>query len=77
MWRMRHRDGRCAQAVIDPTDSGARAQWFVGGRLLSVRDFTDWTGAIAWIERLQAQQWTVGWCVSDEVFDGRESEPHA
>ena len=39
--------GRRAQAVIDPTNSGARVLWFVNGRLLSARHFADWTTAIA------------------------------
>jgi hypothetical protein len=70
MWRMRHRDGRCAQAVIDPTNSGARALWFVNGHSLEVRDFADWTSAIEWTDRLRAQQWTVGWRLSDDITEG-------
>ena len=61
MWRMTHRNGRWAQAVIDPLTSGARAQWFVNGHPLAICDFADWTSAIAWTDRLRAQQWTVGW----------------
>ena len=34
MWRMRHADGRSAQAVIDPMNSGTRALWFVNGHPL-------------------------------------------
>jgi hypothetical protein len=67
MWRMRHRDGRWAQAVIDPRGSVARAQWFVNGRPVDGRIFFDWTGAIAWTDRLRALQWTVGWRLSDDV----------
>jgi hypothetical protein len=70
MWRMRHRDGRCAQAVIDPMTSGARALWFVNGHALGIRYFADWTGAIEWTDRLRAQQWTVGWRLSDDVTGG-------
>ena len=70
MWRMKHRDGRCAQAVIDPMISGARALWFVNGHALGVRDFADWTSAIEWTARLRAQQWTVGWRVSDDLTEG-------
>jgi hypothetical protein len=67
MWRMRHRDGRGAQVVIDPRNIHTRALWFVNGHLLAVRDFADWTGAIEWTERLRARQWTVGWRVSDDI----------
>jgi hypothetical protein len=70
MFRMRHADGRWAQAVIDPMKSGARAVWFVNGRPLDVRDFADWTRAIEWTERLRAQQWNVGWRVSDDITEG-------
>ena len=70
MWRMRHADGRCAQAVIDPKNGGTRALWFVNGQPLGVRYFTDWTGAIEWTDRLRAQQWTVGWRLSDDIAEG-------
>jgi len=70
MWRMRHRDGRWGQAVIDPTHGGARALWFVNGHPLSVRYFVDWTGAIEWTDRLQLQQSTVGWSLSDDIPAG-------
>jgi len=67
MWRMRHRDGRSAQAVIDPTENVAQAQWFVNGRQVDSRCFADWTSAIAWTDRLRAQQWAVGWRVSEDI----------
>jgi hypothetical protein len=70
MWRMTHRDGRWAQAVIDPLTSGARAQWFVNGRSLARFDFADWTSAIAWTDRLRAQQSTVGWRLSEDLPEG-------
>jgi hypothetical protein len=70
MFRMRHADGRWAQAVIDPMNTGARALWFVNGHPLDVRDFADWTSAIEWTDRLLAQQWTVGWRLSDLVTEG-------
>jgi hypothetical protein len=67
IWRMRHADGRSAQAVIDPLNSGARVLWFVNDQPLDVRYFADWTGAIDWTDRLRAQQWTVGWRLSDDI----------
>jgi hypothetical protein len=67
MFRMRHADGRWAQAVIDPMITGARGLWFVNGHPMDVRYFADWTGAIHWTDRLRAQQWTVGWRLSDGI----------
>ena len=71
IWRMRHRDGRCAQAVIDPLTNGALAQWLVNDRALAVRYFAEWTGAIEWIDRLRDQQWAVGWRQSDDIPEER------
>jgi hypothetical protein len=70
MWRMRHADGRCAQAVIEPTNSGTRVLWFVNDHHLGVRHFADWMSAIEWTDRLQAQQWTLGWRLSDDITEG-------
>jgi hypothetical protein len=67
IWRMRHRDGRCAQAVIDPLAQGALAQWLVNDRAVAVRYFEEWGGAIEWIDRLRDQQWAVGWRLSDHI----------
>jgi hypothetical protein len=67
IWRMRHRDGRCAQAVIDPLANGALAQWLVNDRAVAVRYFAEWGGAIDWIDRLREQQWVVGWRLSDDI----------
>jgi len=71
MWRMRHANGRRAQAMIEPTNSGTRVLWFMNDRPLDVRDFADWTSAIEWTDRLRAQQWTVGWRLSDDITEGR------
>jgi hypothetical protein len=70
MFRMRHADGRWAQVVIDPMNTGARALWLVNGHPLDVRDFADWTSAIEWTDRLLAQQWTVGWRLTDLITEG-------
>jgi hypothetical protein len=67
MWRMRHANGRRAQATIEPTNSGTRVLWFMNDRPLDVRHFADWTSAIEWTDRLRAQQWTVGWRLSDDI----------
>ena len=69
IWRMRHADGRSAQAVIDPMNSGMRVLWFVNDQPLYVRYFADWTDAIEWTCRLRTQQWTVGWRLSDDITE--------
>jgi len=50
-------------------NSGARALWIVNGHPLSVRYFANWTSAIEWTVRLRAQQWTVGWRLSDDIAE--------
>jgi len=61
MWRMRRSDGRCAHAVIGFEGRGAWVIWFLNDRPIGVRDFEDWSSAIQWSERMQIQNWTVGW----------------
>ena len=61
MWRMRRSDGLSAHAVIGFLGAGAWVIWFLNGRPVGVRDFDDWTNAIQWSERMQFQNWTVGW----------------
>ena len=46
MWRMQRGDQQVAQAVIAPAADGASVVWFVNGRPLGMREFSDWTGAI-------------------------------
>jgi hypothetical protein len=67
MFRMRHADGRWAQAVIEPMNTEVRALWVVNGHPLDIRYFADWTSAIDWTQRLRTQQWTVGWRLSDDI----------
>lgn len=67
IWRMQRADGRQAAAVIDPLESGTRVIWFMNGRPLGARYFDDWTGAIEWADRLQAQYWSVGWRLPDDT----------
>jgi hypothetical protein len=66
MWRMRRADSSC-HAVIAPRPDGALFVWFLNNRPLGHRDFNDWTDALRWSERLQAQNWAAGWRLVDEV----------
>ncbi len=61
MWRMQREHGLVMHSVITPTRRGASVMWFVNGRLLGMREFTDWTNAITWSDRIRDQNWTAGW----------------
>jgi hypothetical protein len=61
MWRMRRSGGLSTYAVIGLQGNGAWVMWFVNDRPLGFRDFDDWESAIRWSDRLQAQNWAVGW----------------
>ena len=67
MWRMCRGEGRQAQAVIDPRGASVRVVWFVNGRPLGLRDFTDWGSAIKWSDQLKSQYRVVGWRPLDDV----------
>jgi hypothetical protein len=55
------RQGLRAHAMIGPRSDGALVLWFINGRLVGYRDFDDWTSALGWSDRLQAQNWAAGW----------------
>jgi hypothetical protein len=61
MWRMHRPEGLRLHAVIHPRVDGAALAWYLNGRPLGMKDFTDWTSALHWSERLKAQNWAVGW----------------
>ena len=61
MWRMRRSDGLSAHAVIGFQGRAAWVIWFLNGQPIGVRDFEDWGSAIQWSDRMQIQNWTVGW----------------
>ena len=61
MWRMQREHGLVMHVVIAPTKRGASVMWCVNGRLLGMREFIDWTGAIAWSDRMRDQNWSAGW----------------
>jgi hypothetical protein len=69
LWRMHRADGMSCYAVIDPRADGADITWFLNGRRLGHRVFSDWTSALQWSDRLQAQNWTVGWRLVPEYDD--------
>jgi hypothetical protein len=66
MWRMQRAGGLRLHAVLGPRVDGAVLVWFINGRPLGFRDFGDWTSALHWSERLQFQNWTIGWRLAPE-----------
>ncbi|MGE3110161.1 MAG: hypothetical protein AB7I13_17980 [Vicinamibacterales bacterium] len=75
MWRMKRSDGLTTHAVIG-TDAGAAwAMWFLNGSVVGVRKFDDLAGAYEWTERLQFQNWTVGWRLAADD-DARSAGPN-
>jgi hypothetical protein len=61
MWRMQRGGDMRLHAVLGPRVDGAVVVWYINGRALGFRDFGDWASALHWSERLQAQNWAVGW----------------
>ena len=61
MWRMLRVDGLTSHAVIEAGPQTAMLVWFVNGRPVGYRDFSDWTSALRWSDQLQAQNWSAGW----------------
>jgi hypothetical protein len=51
---------------------GAVVVWYINDRPLGFRDFGDWSSALHWSERLQAQNWTVGWRPASEAGERLE-----
>ena len=69
MWRMQRANGLSSHAVIGSSADGAVVTWFLNGRPLGHRVFSDWTSALRWSDQLQAQNWTVGWRLVPEYDD--------
>jgi hypothetical protein len=61
MWRLRHKDGRVASAIIVPQGVKAYAGWFILGRLEEARYCATWHDAIVWIEHVRVRLAAAGW----------------
>jgi hypothetical protein len=66
LWRMRRASGLESHAVIGPRPDGAVVVWFINDRPIGFREFSDWTSALGWSDRLQFQNWTVGWRLASD-----------
>jgi hypothetical protein len=73
MWRMRRGSGLSTHAVIGSSGDGAYVMWYLNGSPVGVRNFEDWTSAIEWTDRMQFQNWTVGWRLAQETDDALPS----
>ena len=75
MWRMQRADGRATHAVMAQRSDGMFVLvWFFDGRPLGHREFREWTSALDWSDRLQFQNWTVGWRLVPEYDDAPVSQ---
>jgi hypothetical protein len=61
MWRLRHKDGRVANAIIVPQGVRAYAAWFILGHLEQGRHCATWHDAVIWIEQVHLTLKTCGW----------------
>jgi hypothetical protein len=75
MWRMRKGRHLTAHAVIGLQGTGAWVMWFVNDRPLGIRDFENCESAIQWSNRLQAQNWSVGWRPLTDSDEPTHSRP--
>jgi hypothetical protein len=66
MWRMQKAGDLRAHAVVGLRGRRAWVMWFLNDYPLGVREFEDWASAIRWSDRLQAQNWTLGWRLSPD-----------
>jgi hypothetical protein len=72
MWRMQRSGGLASHLVIAPRQNGALAAWFLNGRPQGLRAFDDVGGAIQFSDRMQHQNWAVGWRLVSEEEDASE-----
>jgi hypothetical protein len=64
MWRMQRAEMSC-YALIAPRPDGASVVWFVNNHPVGRRDFGDCGAALSWCDRLQMQNWSAGWRLTE------------
>ncbi len=69
MWRMERPDGRSAHLVIGCGRTGTWVAWFLNGRPIGRRTCDDLGHAITFSNRMQTQNWSVGWRLATEQGD--------
>ena len=69
IWRMHRGEGASTHAVIGPEGAGAWVMWFVNGRPMGVRDFSDLGGRDSVVRADALQNWTVGWRTEPDSDD--------
>ena len=69
MWRMKRPDGRTSHLVLGREGNGIWGMWFLNDTALGIRVFGDLASAVEWADRMQAQNWSIGWrLVTDEHY---------
>ena len=66
MWRMERPGGLASHLVITPRPSCTFAAWFLNGQPQGLRRFADVDEAIQFSDRMQHQNWAVGWRLVDD-----------
>jgi hypothetical protein len=69
MWRMQRADGRSAHLVIGQDGAVIWAAWFLNDRAIGLREFHDLGSAIDFSDRMQFQNWSVGWRLASDRDD--------
>ena len=73
MWRMERPGGLASHLVIASQPNGALAAWFLNGRPQGLRAFDDVGGAIQFSDRMQHQNWSVGWRLAPDEKPDEET----
>jgi hypothetical protein len=61
MWRLCHKDGRAASAIIVPKGTKSYAGWFILGHLEQGQHCESWHDAITWVESVRVSLLSSGW----------------
>lgn len=69
MWRMIRPNGLRAHLVIGREGRRYWAAWFLNATVLGVRDFSELGSAIDFSDRMQFQNWSIGWRLDDADLD--------
>ncbi|MGE3844886.1 MAG: hypothetical protein AB7I50_25255 [Vicinamibacterales bacterium] len=65
MWRMTRPNGLRAHLVIGREGRRYWAAWFLNATILGIRDFSELGPAIDFSDRMQFQNWSIGWRLDD------------
>ena len=69
MWRMQRPDGRRSHLVLGREPNVIWGVWFLNETPLGIRNFSDLATAVEWADRMQAQNWSIGWRLVPDDHD--------